>query len=141
MPVSDKEVTAFIEENNSECCNYPLYRKFLKKHSKKALNLFKFGLDEDPTNTLLLNGLGLLSNFSNITQEVIHYNVKSLLLESDLRKFKYIAEEYCSWYLNGYEAIPELKKQFSANKPKLDLILSVEKDFNRTFSIHPSCIN
>ena len=47
-------VQAFIKEHKSEDCNYPLSRRFFKKHLDKAFALLDFGLNYYSTELELL---------------------------------------------------------------------------------------
>jgi hypothetical protein len=101
------------------CCNTQL------------LVLLRYGLEHNPTNSDLLNGLGFYHIFSPILKELIMYYNKACEAEQDMTLYRQLAQDFhinCS--SSGYEAFYALDQKLSENDPKKAVLKDLISEWN-----------
>jgi len=117
--LSERVLTAYLEERESENSNRPLIRKYYKKASDRLKALLFFGLDQSPTCMNILNDLAFFHEFSNILDDLIKYFISACRIEPDILKFgELIQEFYCETRPDGYDALSHLKELFPIDTEK-----------------------
>lgn len=116
---SDELVSCYVTELEKDEPNYPLFRRYFRQGSAQLIALLHYGLDKNPTNPDLLNGLGFYHVFSPILKELIAYYTKACEAEQDMTRFRQLAQDFhinCS--ASGYEALHALDEKLQKDDPK-----------------------
>ncbi|PIP38171.1 MAG: hypothetical protein COX19_14190 [Desulfobacterales bacterium CG23_combo_of_CG06-09_8_20_14_all_51_8] len=117
--LSERILTAYLEERESENANRPLIRKYFKKASDRLKALLFFGLDQSPTCMNILNDLAYFHEFSNILDDLVKYLISACRIEPDILKFgELIQEFYDETKPDGYDALSRLKELFPIDTEK-----------------------
>lgn len=126
---SDSLVQLFKSEKESDCPNYPLFRKYFKQGNQNLKKLLVFGLAANPTDIALLNDLSFFHWENGILGEVIQYYLKACDLEQDENKFKELAKDfYYNTVDDNYDALYELKQMHQLESPKGMIIQQISQE-------------
>ena len=117
--LSERVLTAYLEERESENSNRPLIRKYYKKASDRLKTLLFFGLNQSPTCMNILNDLAYFHEFSNILDDLVKYLISACRIEPDILKFSELIQEfYSETKTDGYDALSRLKELFPIDTEK-----------------------
>ena len=125
---SNKLITIFIKETESENPNYPLFRKYFKAGNPRLLHLLISGLSNLPTNQVLLSGISYFHENRNILTRIVSAYTEACNEEKNTMRFK----EHCIDFINdagpdGYDALAELKIIFKHNREKYQTLEEITK--------------
>ncbi len=116
---SDELVSCYVTELEKDEPHYALLRRYFRQSSPQLLALLCYGLDQNPTHTDLLNGLGFYHVFSPILKPLIMHYSKACEVEQDMTRYRQLAQDFhinCS--ASGYEAFYALDEKLLENNRK-----------------------
>ena len=112
-------VSDYLTELERDEPNYPLFRRYFRQANTQLLALLSHGLDQNPTNPDLLNGLGFYHIFFPILKELITCYSRACEMEQNMTRYRQIAHDFhinCS--TSGYEALYALDETLQHDDPK-----------------------
>jgi len=128
IKLSDQVLDTYLAEKNSDCLNYPLFRRYFKRGNDNLKQLLLYGLEKHPTGIGLLSDLAYYHEFRNVLEELIEAYLWACAKENDMDSF---SELVMSFYLDtepdGFDALYELEQVCSPGSRKWQVIQSVRK--------------
>ena len=129
ISLSDKSITIFLAERNSNTPNVPLLRRYFRSANFNLLSLIIHGLERNQLSEELLSDLVFFHGFQNQLKLLIKYYSQACEEQNDLDAFSKLAMDFYDAVLpdgfNAYYALCDLFQNGTDKRKIVDFLIEV----------------